>query len=255
MDGREAYEAVTWALEAGYRHIDSAEWYKNERAVGTAIQHFLAAHALPRSAVFYATKLKLNAGYAAASAAIARSVDECGLGYVDLYLVHGPLGGPQMRRESWRACVDAKKKGLVKSIGVSTFGVRHLREILELGSESEVPAVHQIDLHPFMARREIVALCQEHGILLEAWAPLVRALRFEDPTLTAIAEKHRKEPAQILLRYSLQKGYVPLPKSASRKRIVANTHIFDFALAPDEMGALDALDEHLVTDWDPTECD
>ncbi|KAG6909855.1 hypothetical protein DXG01_014883 [Tephrocybe rancida] len=252
MDGDEAYEGVTWALEAGYRHVDSAAWYENEAAVGRAILDFLAKHALPRSAVFYTTKLKLNAGFAAALAAIRASVDACGLGYVDLYLVHGPLGGSQMRKESWRACVQAKKEGLVRSIGISTFGVRHMKEILEMGTE--VPAVHQIDLHPFMGRHEIVRLSREHGMLLEAWAPLVRGLRFEHPVIAALAKKYSKEPAQVLLRYSLQKGYVPLPKSASHKRIVSNAQIFNFALESGEVETLDALDEALVTDWDPTEC-
>ncbi|KAF5372007.1 hypothetical protein D9615_008082 [Tricholomella constricta] len=248
MDGRDAHDAVTWALEAGYRHIDSAEWYENERPVGNAIRHFCDANNVPRSDIFYTTKLKDNNGYDHTRAAILRSLDECGLGYIDLYLLHGPLGGPDARKDSWRACVDAQKEGLVKSIGVSTFGVRHLKEILDIA----IPAVHQIDLHPFQQRREIVALCKEKGI---AWAPMVRGMKFDHPTIVALAEKHGKDAAQILLRYSVQKGYVPLPKSVSHKRIVANTHIFDFELTEEDIAALDGLEEGLVTDWDPTDCD
>ncbi|KAG6843939.1 hypothetical protein H0H87_011524 [Tephrocybe sp. NHM501043] len=252
MDDAQAYASVTVALEAGYRHIDSAAWYENEASVGRAIQHFLTKHALPRSAVFYTTKLKLNNGYASALAAIETSLDACRLGYIDLYLVHGPLGGPDARRDSWRACVEAKERGWVRSIGISTFGVRHMQEILKM--DLEKPVVHQIDLHPFMARREIVELSKQNGMLLEAWAPLVRGLRFDHPTISALATKHSKDPAQVLLRYSIQKGYVPLPKTVSPKRVLSNADIFNFTLDEQEIRDLDALDENLVTDWDPTDC-
>ncbi|KAG6810126.1 hypothetical protein H0H92_013184 [Tricholoma furcatifolium] len=252
LDTRSAYEAVTWALEAGYRHIDSATWYGNEAVVGSAISDFLNTYDLPRSEVFYTTKLMLNNGYASVRAAIQASVDACGLGYIDLYLIHGPIGGPNARRDSWRACVDAQTEGLVKSIGISTFGVRHIQEILDMGLA--VPAVHQIDLHPFMARKEIAELSRKHGMLLEAWAPLVRAMRLDHPTIVSLAQKYSKEPAHILLRYSIQKGYVPLPKSASKKRVVSNAQIFDFELTKNEVEELYALDENLVTDWDPTNC-
>ncbi|CAK5268682.1 unnamed protein product [Mycena citricolor] len=252
LDGREAYDAVTWALEAGYRHIDSATWYENEREVGQAIRDFCESTGTPRSAIFYTTKLKLNDGYEPTLKAIQFSLDECGLEYIDLYLIHGPLGGPAARKECWRAICDAQKEGRVKSIGISTFGVRHIKEILEMGLA--VPAVNQIDLHPFMIRTEIVNLCHEHGISLEAWAPLVRGLRFKHPSIVSLAKKHHKEPAQILLRYCLQKGYIAIPKSSSRARIASNTNIFDFALDEKEVADLDALDEGLVTDWDPTEC-
>ncbi|CAK5269253.1 unnamed protein product [Mycena citricolor] len=255
--------------QAGYRHIDSATWYENEREVGQAIRDFCESTGTPRSAIFYTTKLKLNDGYEPTLKAIQFSLDECGLEYIDLYLIHGPLGGPAARKECWRAICDAQKEGRVKSIGISTFGVRHIKEILEMGLA--VPAVNQvrpvgrffqastdqsyeIDLHPFMIRTEIVNLCHEHGISLEAWAPLVRGLRFKHPSIVSLAKKHHKEPAQILLRYCLQKGYVAIPKSSSRARIASNTNIFDFALDEKEVADLDALDEGLVTDWDPTEC-
>ncbi|RDB25645.1 putative oxidoreductase C2F3.05c [Hypsizygus marmoreus] len=253
MDGRDAYEAVTWALEAGYRLIDTAEWYENEKQTGQAILNFCKATDTPRSDIFYTTKLKNNNGYDASLASVKKSVEESGLGYVDLYLLHGPIGGTKARQDSWRAVVEAKKEGLVKSIGISTFGVKHLQEILDLGIG--VPAVHQIDLHPFMTRTAIVKLCQEQGITLEAWAPLVRGLRFDNPVVAQLAEKYKKWPAQILLRWSLQKGYIPIPKSASHKRIVSNTQVFDFELTDEDIEALDGLDEGLVTDWNPTECD
>ncbi|KAF7327325.1 Aldo-ket-red domain-containing protein [Mycena kentingensis (nom. inval.)] len=252
LDGQEAYTAVTWALEAGYRHIDSATWYENERECGKAILDFCASTGTPRSAIFYTTKLKINAGYEATLKAIEFSLKECGLGYIDLYLIHGPLGGATARKECWRAICDAQKTGQLKSIGISTFGVRHIQEILDMGLV--VPAVNQIDLHPFMTRTKIVDLCRKHRISLEAWAPLVRGLRFKHPAITKLSGKYKKEPAQILLRYSLQKNYVAIPKSSSRTRITSNLNIFDFALEESEVAELDGLDEELVTDWDPTDC-
>ncbi|KAJ7503534.1 Aldo/keto reductase [Mycena galericulata] len=252
MDGKEAYNAVTWALEAGYRHIDSATWYENEKECGQAILDWCKKSGTPRSAVYYTTKLKLNTGYEATLKAIQFSLDECGLGYIDLYLIHGPLGGPEARTECWRAICDAQKEGKLKSIGVSCFGIRHLQEILDLGLA--VPAINQIDLHPFMTRSRIVNFCKEHKIALEAWAPLVRGLRFDHPSIVALARKYNKQPAQVLLRYCLQKNYVAIPKSASQTRIISNTKIFDFELKEKEISELDNLDEGFVTDWDPTDC-
>ncbi|KAJ7760625.1 Aldo/keto reductase [Mycena maculata] len=252
MSGREAYNAVTWALEAGYRHIDSATWYENEEKCGEAILDFCEATGTPRSAVYYTTKLKLNVGYAETLKAIQFSLNECRLGYIDLYLIHGPLGGPEARKECWRAICDAHKEGKLKSIGVSCFGIRHLQEILDLGLA--VPVINQIDLHPFMTRTGIVNFCKEHNVALEAWAPLVRGLRFNHPLIVALARKYAKEPAQVLLRYCLQKNYVAIPKSVSQARIISNTHIFDFELEQKEVSELDVLDEGLVTDWDPTDC-
>ncbi|KAJ7207021.1 Aldo/keto reductase [Mycena rebaudengoi] len=198
MAEEEAYNGVTWALKAGYRHIDSATWYENEKnATGT-----------PRSAIYYTTKLKLNTSYEATLKAIQFSIDECGLGYLDF-------------------------------IGVSNFGIRHLKDILDLGLA--VPSVNQIDLHPFMARSEI------------AWAPLVRGMRFTHPVLLRIAKKYSKTTAHVLLRYSLQKNYIAIPKSVSEARIISNTEIFDFALEDQEVAEL-MVWMKLVTDWDPTDC-
>ncbi|KAF9815819.1 hypothetical protein IEO21_04331 [Rhodonia placenta] len=252
MDGRQAYEAVRYALEVGYRHIDSAEWYDNERECGQAILDFCAASGVPRSSIFFTTKLRTNSGYAAVKKEIDRSIQTCGLGYVDLYLAHSPIGGPQMRAESWKAILEAKREGRLRSVGVSNYGVRHLQEMIKSGAE--LPAINQVDLHPFMTRTDIVALCRQHGIALEAWAPLVRGYRFNHPSIKSLARKYHKEPAQILLRYSLQKGYIPLPKSSSKQRIKSNLDVYDLELSSEEIAHLDSLDEELVTDWDPTKC-
>ncbi|KAI0032543.1 aldo-keto reductase [Vararia minispora EC-137] len=266
LEGREAYRAVRWALEAGYRHVDSAEWYENERECGQAILDFCKASGVPREEVFYTTKLKNNAGYAATRASIQRSLEECGLGYIDLYLIHGPWGGPRARREAWEAIIDAQKAGVLKSIGISTFGTRHMEELLNDG-KLPIPSVHQwdgkrhayllpyeIDLHPFMTRTRIVDYCERHGISLEAWGSLARGMRMKHPSILELAQKYGKQPAHIFLRWSLQKGYIPLVKSASQERIIANTQIFDFMLTEEEVTHLDGLDESLVTDWNPVDC-
>ncbi|CAA7267462.1 unnamed protein product [Cyclocybe aegerita] len=254
LEGNEAYEGVLSALEAGYRHVDSATWYENEREVGQAILDFCRTSGTPRGDVFYTTKLKLNNGYENVKKAVQRSLDVCGLGYIDLYLVHGPIGGPEARRESWRAICDFQKEhpGLLRSVGISSFGIRHMKEIIESGLP--LPVVHQIDLHPFMTRTDIVAFSKQYGIVMQAWGPLVRGYRFDHPTLAKLSTKYEKDAAQILLRYSLQKGYVPLPKSATKQRIISNSKIFDFSLTEEDVAVLDALDEALVTDWDPTDC-
>ncbi|KAJ4489838.1 aldo-keto reductase [Lentinula lateritia] len=257
LDSEDAYNAVTWALEAGYRHIDSAEWYENERECGKAVMDFCRGHDVPRSSVFFTTKLKENNGYEGVTRSIQKSLDECGLGYIDLYLIHGPIGGRTARLESWRAICEAHKSGKLRNIGISTFGIKHLQEILDLCSKESLPlpSVHQIDLHPFQVRSGIVEFNKRHGIVLEAWAPLVRGLRFKHPSIVNLAQKYSKDSAQILLRYSLQKGYVAIPKSSSKQRIISNIQVFDFELSDTEILNLDGLDETLVTDWDPTDCD
>lgn len=252
LDREEAYQAVLWALEAGYRLIDSAEWYENEKEVGQAILDFCKTTNTARSEIFYTTKLKNNNGYSKVKDAIHRSVAKCGLGYIDLYLMHGPMGGPEARQESWKAICDAQAEGLIRSVGISTFGIPHIQDILDLSEKYPKPVVHQIDLHPFMARTEIVNFSRKNDIVLEAWGPLVRGMRFNHPKILSLAGKYRKQPAHILLRYSLQKDYIAIPKSAYKERIISNTNIFDFELTTKEISQLDALDEGLVTDWDPT---
>ncbi|KAF8532316.1 NADP-dependent oxidoreductase domain-containing protein [Gautieria morchelliformis] len=253
MNDAETEQSVTWALEAGYKLIDTAEWYENERPAGRAFRTFLKNNpSISRSALFFETKLMHNRGKEATRKAIEKSLEECGLEYIDLYLLHSPLGGPTMRRESWEAALEAKKAGRIRSIGVSNFGVNHLKELVEARRKEDWPSVNQVDLHPFMTRTDIVGYCRDHGIALQAWAPLVRGLRFSHPTVTALATRHGKSPAQVLLRWSVQTGYAAIPKSTHQNRIVENTGIFGWALSDDEMKELNALDEFLVTDWEVT---
>ncbi|SPO26160.1 related to 2,5-diketo-D-gluconic acid reductase [Ustilago trichophora] len=252
MSDQQASRAVTWALEAGYRHFDCAEWYYNEQSVGTAISHFLSSPNCPikRADIFYCSKLQSNNGYESAKRSIEQSLKKCGLGYIDLYLIHSPYGGKKKRLESWKAIQEAKDQGLIKSIGVSNYGQRHLEELLESNSQHR-PTVNQCDLHPFMARRELVDWCSSQGIVMECWGPLVRAERFDHPAIVKLAKKHAVTPAQVLIRFSLQRGYVTIPKSVSKQRIIENADVFNFELDQGDMDQLLDLDEYLVTDWDP----
>ncbi|GMK57831.1 hypothetical protein CspeluHIS016_0406650 [Cutaneotrichosporon spelunceum] len=247
MSDKQTRAAVTWALEAGYRHIDTAEWYENEGAVGDGLRAFLSSPAgagMTRDDIFITSKLMHNRSYDDTLADLRASLARAGLDYFDMYLLHAPTGGSMMQ---------AKRDGLARSIGVSNFSPKHLQEIVARGDE--MPAVNQIDLHPFMRHQEYVASCREHGILLEAWAPLARGLRFEHPVIETVAEKYGKTPAQVHLRWGLQHGYIVIPKSASRNRIIENADVFDFALSAADMEQLDALDEGLTTDWDITKLD
>ncbi|GAA6064573.1 hypothetical protein JCM10212_006198 [Sporobolomyces blumeae] len=248
--GEETYNAVMWALEAGYRHIDGAEWYENEADCGRAINDFIARSGVARSSISFTTKLMHNR---LDPLWVEKSIDESlrksGLDYVDLYLIHDPNGGPEVRSKMWEGCCLIKDKGKAKSIGVSNFGKKHLEDLLAR-SPKYVPSVNQIDLHPFMARTELVDYCRDQGIVLEAWAPLVRGERFDHPVVKEVAEKYGKTPAQVLIRYGLDRGFIVIPKSTRKQRIVDNANVFDFVLEPTDVERLSGLDEFLITDWE-----
>lgn len=255
--GHETFQAVRWALEAGYRGVDSAQVYRNERESGQAILTFLSSEAngagLTREDIHFTSKLASNSPYETARKAIKQSVKTCGLGYIDLFLLHSPYGGKRARLESWRAVEDAIHDGEVKIGGVSNYGVKHLQELI--ASQPRImPAVNQIEVHPFNTRTDIVNFCQEHGIVIEAYAPLVRARRMKHPTIVALSKKYSCTPAQLLIRWSLQHGYVALPKSVKKERIVENSKADGFHIEEGDMKTMDGLDEYLVTDWDPTDC-
>ncbi|EUC44918.1 hypothetical protein COCMIDRAFT_5776 [Bipolaris oryzae ATCC 44560] len=255
--GKETYQAVRWALEAGYRGVDSAQMYHNERETGKAISDFLQSeanvHSLKREDLHFTSKLASNSAYETARKAIKRSVKKAGLGYIDLFLLHSPYGGKQARLDSWRAVEDAIDDGEVRIGGVSNYGVKHLQELLD-SNPRIAPAVNQIEVHPFNTRKDITSFCQQHNIVVEAYAPLVRALRMKHPTIVSLANKYSCTPAQLLVRWSLQHGYVTLPKSVKKERIVENAQVGGFEIEAADVEAMDALDEYLVTDWDPTDC-
>ncbi|RMY46778.1 hypothetical protein D0863_15777 [Hortaea werneckii] len=247
MSGSEASRAVKYALDAGYRAIDSAQMYHNEREVGHAILDYLKAHPeLKREDIHYTTKLSSNGTYDRARASIKKSVKECGLGYIDLFLLHSPYGGKQARLESWRAVEDAIQDGEVRIGGVSNFGEKHITELLT-SSPRINPAVNQIEVHPFNTHTALTTLCATHSIQIEAYAPLARALRMKHPTILSLSQKYACTPAQLLVRWSCQKGFVPLPKSVRRERIEENAMVGGFEIDEGDMRELEGLDEGLVT--------
>ncbi|KAI4868725.1 aldo-keto reductase family 1 member E1 [Hypoxylon rubiginosum] len=256
MSGREARSSVRWALVSGYRGFDSAQMYRNEKEAGQGIRDFLHSaentEGIKRADLFYTTKLLSNStSYEAVRQSIRQSVRACGLGYIDLFLLHSPFGGPAARLATWRAVEDAIEAGEIKSGGVSNFGVRHIEELM--ASNPRIPpAVNQIELHPFNTQLAIRAVCAKYGITIEAYSPLAQAQRMKHPVIHALSKKYSCTPAQLMIRWSLQYGFVPLPKSTKRERLLENANIGWFEISDADMEKLDELDERLITDWDPT---
>jgi diketogulonate reductase-like aldo/keto reductase len=242
--GAETREAVAAALDIGYRHVDTARVYGNERDVAAAI----AESGVPRAEVFVTTKLwNADQGYDAALRAFEASEARLG-GPPDLYLVHFPV--ERVRLESWRALARLQEEKRVRAIGVSNYTVAHLEE---LARESPLlPAVNQVEFHPFLYQKDLLAHCRGKGIQLEAYAPLVKGQRMEHAVVRRIAAANGKTPAQVLVRWCIEHEVVVIPKSVQRAHIEENAQVFDFALAPDEVAALDALDEGYRTSWDPS---
>lgn len=246
-NGQETEDAVTAALDAGYRHIDSAARYANEEACGRAIRRWLEKTGTPREEVYICSKLwDADHGYEATFNALCSSLDKFGLEYLDLYLIHSPAENEEKRLESWRALETAKKLGKVRSIGVSNFGAAHLENLLE--KANIVPAVNQVEVHPFCQREALVDLCLKNGIKIEAYSPLARGNKLEDPTIGAIAKKYGKTPAQILLNWNAARGNIVLPKSLTPSRIESNLDSFDFVLDPEDVETINKLgEENYVT--------
>ncbi|NUR68595.1 MAG: aldo/keto reductase [Streptomyces sp.] len=242
----ETAAAVTSALEAGYRSIDTAAIYGNEKGVGQA----LAASGIARDELFVTTKLwNADQGYDATLKAFDASLAELGLDYVDLYLIHWPTPARDLYRESWRAIEKLAGEGRVRAAGVSNFQPAHLRRLLD--DSSLVPAVNQIELHPGLQQRELRDLHAELGIATEAWSPLAQGAVLSEPVLTSIAGRYGKSPAQVVLRWHLQLGNIVIPKSVTPARIRENADVFDFALTDEELTAIAGLDRGLRTGPDP----
>jgi|AntRauTorckE6833_2_1112554.scaffolds.fasta_scaffold00034_60 diketogulonate reductase-like aldo/keto reductase len=236
-DEDDVVRVVSDALQAGYRLIDSAKMYGNEADVGKAVRE----SSVPREEIFVTTKLwKADLGYESAFTAYDRSLKELGLDYADLYLIHWPTNDSS-RNESWRALVEMQADGRIPHIGVSNFTVDHLEE---LKTVSEViPEVNQIELHPYVweGQRPIVEYCQKNGIMVQAYSPLLRGGALNDETVGSIAGLHHKTPAQILLRWVIQHGAMPLPKTTKQERMKQNIDVFDFELSDEHMQVLDSL--------------
>ncbi|HEX4624779.1 MAG TPA: aldo/keto reductase [Solirubrobacteraceae bacterium] len=234
----ETEAAVTRALEVGYRHIDTAAAYRNEAGVARAI----AAVGLNRSEVFITTKLfNDDHGREQAQRAFAASLERLETDYVDLYLIHWPVPSEDRYVETWQALGEFHREGRARSIGVSNFNLEHLER---LGRETEtMPAVNQVELHPYLAQRELRAYQRDHGIATEAWSPIGQGGDvLDDPAIGAIAESHDRSPAQVIIRWHLQSGNIVIPKSVTPERIAENFRAFDFELSDAEMAQIDGLD-------------
>jgi diketogulonate reductase-like aldo/keto reductase len=248
-EGKETVNAVREALAVDYRHIDTAMMYRNEKEVGRAVREC----GIDRANLFITTKLARDGqGYRETWQAVEASLENLGLDYVDLYLVHWPV--ESLMHETWKAMREIAHKGLSRSVGVSNFTIRLLEE---LKTESDlIPAVNQVEFHPFLYQKELLAYCRKAGIQLEAYSPLTRGRRLDDHRLFEIAEKHHKTTAQILLRWNLEHGVVTIPKSVTPSRIRENAALYDFALDQEDMAVLNDMDENLRfihPDWAPRE--
>ncbi|AVH99076.1 aldo/keto reductase [Streptomyces cinereoruber] len=242
----ETTTAVTHALEAGYRSMDTAAVYGNEAGVGRA----LAASGIARDELYVTTKLwNADQGYDATLRAFDDSLAKLGLDHVDLYLIHWPAPARDLYVDTWRAIGTLVADGRVRTAGVSNFKAAHLERLLD--SSDLVPAVNQIELHPGLQQRELRELHAVHGIATEAWSPLAQGAVLADPVVAGIAARHGKSPAQVVLRWHLQLGNVVIPKSVTPARIRENLDVFDFDLGAEEMAAMAGLDRGLRTGPDP----
>lgn len=251
---------VHHAIAHGYRHIDTATGYGNEAGVVAGMN----SSSVPRSEIFFTTKLppRLH-GYTATLNSIRDIIgkpEHQGLGYIDLYLIHAPFGTSEDRKGQWKAMVEAKNKGWVRSLGVSNYGVHHLEELKsfqqEMSSRGEDPgvlSVNQVELHPWLQRRDIVEWCEKEGVVMEAYSPLIRGKRWGHPATKKLAEKYEKTEAQVLVRWSLEKGWCPLPKSVKTERVEENGGVWDWEMEEGDVKGLGDKDvKEALSGWDPT---
>jgi 2,5-diketo-D-gluconate reductase A len=247
IPAEETVEAVGAALEIGYRHIDTAEMYGNEKEVGEAVRR----SGIPRDEVFVTSKL--NNGFHARDAALRafdRTLADLGVDSLDLFLVHWPLPTIDVDYvETWKAMEEIYRSGRCRAIGVSNFNAHHLRRLFaETGIR---PAVNQIEIHPYLAQDELRAFDADHEIVTEAWSPIAQGKVLDDPAVVRVAERYGRTPAQVVLRWHVQRGDVVFPKSVTRSRMEENFALFDFALDEDAMGDISALDRNERTGPDP----
>jgi methylglyoxal/glyoxal reductase len=243
--GRITQRVVKYALNIGYRHIDTAYIYGNESDIGNAVLE----SGISREEVFVTTKLwnTDQVGYDYAIKACKQSLQRLGLKYIDLYLIHWPVHGVNNNSiKIWKAMVNLLREGKARAIGVSNFSIDDLKQIL---NDSDVlPAVNQVEFHPFLYQTDLLSFCERNSIQLEAYSPLTRGRRLNHPTIVNIAKKYdNKTPAQILIRWSLQHNLVVIPKSIHEERILENSQVFDFELRTEDMKFLDSLNENLQT--------
>lgn len=248
-DGAVTVDTVKAALDADYRLIDTAAIYQNEESVGQALREA----GVPREDVFVTTKLWNEFhGFDEALQAFQDSLDRLGLEYVDLFLIHWPMPRFGKFVETYKALEQLYEEGRVRAIGVSNFEIEHLEQIIQ--SCSIVPAVNQVEIHPYLSQKELIAFCKRYDIQIQAWSPLMKGREaLEDDTIVEIAKRHDKSPAQVILRWHLQNGVAVIPKSVTPSRIKENIQVFDFTLTNEEMAAIDALNRDERTGSDPKE--
>lgn len=234
-DGQEVVNMVKWALEAGYRHIDTASVYDNEAGVGQGVEE----SPVSREDIFMVSKVwNSEQGYDSTLKAFDDSLDRLKMDYLDLYLVHWPVAGKY--KDTWKALERLYREKRIRSIGVSNFMQHHLEELLK--SAEIVPMVNQMEFHPFLVQQDLMDFCKTNHIQYEAWAPMMQGRIFGMDSFQELAAKYHKSIAQIVLRWDLQKGVITIPKSSKRERIVGNADIFDFELSEEDVAYLDRLD-------------
>ncbi|HDR4948163.1 aldo/keto reductase [Bacillus cereus] len=251
-EGPELVEAVKSAIKAGYRSIDTAAIYGNEKAVGEGIRAGIEATGISREELFITSKVwNADQGYEETIAAYEESLKKLELDYLDLYLVHWPVEGKY--KDTWRALETLYKEDRVRAIGVSNFQINHLQDVMK---DAEIkPMINQVEYHPRLTQKELQAFCKEQGIQMEAWSPLMQGQLLDNETLQAIAEKHGKTTAQVILRWDLQNGIITIPKSTKEHRIIANADVFNFELTKEDMETIDALNENHRVGPDPDNFD
>lgn len=253
LTGKQAYNSVLAALKLGYRHIDTAKYYENEKEVGDAIRD----SGLPRDQIFVTTKLwPDDHGYENAKAAFAKSLGLLGLDYVDLYLIHWPgiyngkaSEAPARRAQTWKAFEELYAEGKCKAIGVSNYTITHMDQLL---THSKVkPVANQVEFHPKLYQKELLDHCMKNDVVLQAYSPLGKGSLLSDPKIVQLAKAYSKSPAQILIRWALQHKCVVLPKSGSVERMKDNAEV-DFEISEKDMQTLDSMNEDEHVTWDPT---
>ncbi|EEK70814.1 YtbE (Aldo/keto reductase YtbE) [Bacillus mycoides] len=251
-DGPELVEAVKVAIKEGYRSIDTAAIYGNEKAVGEGIRVGIKEAGISREDLFITSKVwNADQGYETTLTAYEESLKKLELDYLDLYLVHWPVEGKY--KDSWRALETLYKEERVRAIGVSNFQIHHLQNVMK---DAEIkPMINQVEYHPRLTQKELQAFCKEQGIQMEAWSPLMQGQLLDNETLQEVADKYGKTTAQIILRWDLQNEVVTIPKSTKEQRIIANANIFDFELTKEDMEKIDALNQNHRVGPDPDNFD
>jgi len=243
-EGSEVKQAVQWALEAGYRLIDTAAFYDNEKGIGEALRE----SGIDRKSVFMTTKVwNDQQGFDATLKAYDQSLKNLRLDYVDLYLIHWPVSGKYTA--TWKALEKIYSEGRVRAIGISNFLPHHLEHLLS--NASVIPAINQMEFHPYLVQQALVDQCAQNGIQYQAWSPIMLGKVFEIPLFAEIGKKYGKNPAQVVLRWDLQRGVATIPKSVKRDRIVSNAALFDFELSENDMLRIDSLDRNQRFGYDP----